>query len=102
MKTFIMLNSDWTHTKMNGVYTVQATSYDEARRKIVAELSPKVKRQPILNCWMREGQPLRIKGERNSTSFAMTWCNDCGYVRANHYCQNQQPELDIDAEEQPA
>ena len=70
VKTYVMLLPSYSGKGMDAVYSVQAASYDEARQKIVDELSPKLKRLPILNAWLKCGRPLRIHNERNSTTFA--------------------------------
>lgn len=69
-KTYVMLLPSYSGKGMDAVYSVQAKSYEEARQKIVDELRPKLKRLPILNAWLKSGRPLRIHGERNTTTFA--------------------------------
>jgi hypothetical protein len=41
------------------VYSVLATDEEDARQKIVAELSPRANRQSILERWRAEGMPVR-------------------------------------------
>lgn len=70
MKTYVMLLPSYKGKGMDAVYSVLAVDYDDARQQIVDELSPKLKRLPILNAWLKCGRPLRIHGERNTTTFA--------------------------------
>lgn len=72
MKTFVMLLPSNNKRKgMDAVYSVLASTYEEARETIIRKLTPKPNRHAILRSWLSCGQPVRILGEHDSTRFTL-------------------------------
>lgn len=66
-QTWVMINTVTYangETRREGVYTVRATSEEEARERIETELAIKPHRQAILRTWRAEGKPVRMMRPR--------------------------------------